>query len=88
MAQTVNDPACDAGDPGLIPGSGRYPGEGNGNFPSFPVFLTGKSHGQKSLVSCSPWGRKELGTTGQLTLAYLRQYSVPLSLSPFALTKY
>ena len=23
--------ACTAGDPGLIPGSGRYPGEGNGN---------------------------------------------------------
>ena len=22
---------CSAGDPGLIPGSGRYPGEGNGN---------------------------------------------------------
>ena len=23
--------ACTAGDPGLIPGSGRSPGEGNGN---------------------------------------------------------
>ena len=23
--------ACNAGDTGLIPGSGRYPGEGNGN---------------------------------------------------------
>ena len=23
--------ACNVGDPGLIPGSGRYPGEGNGN---------------------------------------------------------
>ena len=23
--------ACDAGDQGLIPGSGRSPGEGNGN---------------------------------------------------------
>ena len=23
--------ACDAGDWGLIPGSGRFPGEGNGN---------------------------------------------------------
>ena len=23
--------ACNAGDPGLIPGSGRSPGEGNGN---------------------------------------------------------
>ena len=24
-------PACNAGDPGLIPGLGRSPGEGNGN---------------------------------------------------------
>ena len=23
--------ACNVGDPGSIPGSGRYPGEGNGN---------------------------------------------------------
>ena len=23
--------ACNAGDPGLIPGPGRFPGEGNGN---------------------------------------------------------
>ena len=23
--------ACNAGDPGLIPGSGRFPGEENGN---------------------------------------------------------
>ena len=25
--------------------------------------LAGKSHGQRSLVSYSPWGHKELGTT-------------------------
>ena len=24
------EPACNAGDPGSIPGSGRSPGEGNG----------------------------------------------------------
>ena len=28
-----------------------------------PVFLPGKSHGQKSLTSYSPWSRKELDTT-------------------------
>ena len=33
--------------------------------------LAWKSHGQKRLVGCSPWGHKELGTTGQLTLTYL-----------------
>ena len=32
------------------------------------VSLPGKCHGQKSLVGCSPWGRKELDMTGQLTL--------------------
>ena len=26
---------CNAGDPGLIPGSGRFPGEGNGNPPQY-----------------------------------------------------
>ena len=31
-----------------------------------PVFLLGKSHGQRSLVGCSPWGRSESGTTKQL----------------------
>ena len=29
------------------------------------VFLPGKSHGQRSLVGCSPWGCKELDTTEQ-----------------------
>ena len=28
-----------------------------------PVSLPGKSHGQESLVGCSPWGRKESGMT-------------------------
>ena len=33
-----------------------------------PVFLPGKSRGQRSLVSYSPWGRKELDTTERPTL--------------------
>ena len=28
-----------------------------------PVLLPGKSHGQRSLVGCSPWGRTESDTT-------------------------
>ena len=28
-----------------------------------PIFLPGKSHGQRSLVGCSPWGREESDTT-------------------------
>ena len=43
--------ARDAGDTGLILGSGRSPGGGNGN----PlVFLPGEPHGQRSLVGYSP----------------------------------
>ena len=34
---------------------------------STPVFLPGESHGQRSLVGYSPWGRKESNTTQQLT---------------------
>jgi len=28
-----------------------------------PVLLPGKSHGRRSLVSCSPWGHTESDTT-------------------------
>ena len=31
-----------------------------------PVLLPGKSHGQRNVVGCSPWGRKESDTTKQL----------------------
>ena len=31
-----------------------------------PVLLHGKSHGQRSLVGCSPWGRDESDTTERL----------------------
>ena len=40
--------ACNAGDPDPIPGSGRSPGEGNGE--PTPVFLTEKIHGLRSLA--------------------------------------
>ena len=33
---------------------------------STPILLPGKSHGWRSLVGCSPWGRKESNTTEQL----------------------
>ena len=57
--------ACNAGDPGSVPGSGRSPGEGKGS----PVFLPGRFHGQRSLVSYSPWGPKESDTTERLSLS-------------------
>ena len=34
-----------------------------------PVFLPGKSQGQKSLAGYSPWGRKESDTIEQLSLS-------------------
>ena len=37
-------------------------GEGDGT----PVLLLGKSHGWRSLVGCTPWGREELDITEQL----------------------
>ena len=38
-----------------------------------PLFLPGKSHGQRSLVGYSPWGRKELDMTDWLS-TYLSIY--------------
>ena len=38
----------------------------NRKWQSTPVLLPGKSHGQRSLVGYSPWGRKELDTTERL----------------------
>ena len=37
---------------------------------STPVLLPGKSHGQRSQVGYSPWGRKESDTTEQLHYHY------------------
>ena len=51
----------DAGEAGSISGSGRSPGEGNGN--PLQYTLPGKSHGQRNLEGYSPWGHKELDTT-------------------------
>ena len=58
----VKESTCNAGDMGLIPGLGRFPGGGNGN----PLQCSGKSHGQRSLVGYSPWGHKESNTTEHL----------------------
>ena len=42
------DSACNAGDLGSIPGSGRSPGERE--WQPTPVFLQGESRGQRSLA--------------------------------------
>ena len=55
----VKNPPANAGDLCFLPGPGRSPGGGQPT----PVFLPGKSHGQRNLAGFSPWGHKELDTT-------------------------
>ena len=50
----VKASACNAGDLGSI-SVGKIPWRRKGQ-PN-PVFLPGESHGQRSLVGYSPWGR-------------------------------
>ena len=52
----MQESAHDAGDLGLIPGSGRFPWRRK--WQPTTVLLPGKSHGQRRLVGYSPWGRK------------------------------
>ena len=51
----IKEPACNAGDPGS-PGSWVRKIPWRREWQHTPVFLPGKSHGQRSLVGCSPWG--------------------------------
>ena len=55
----VKKSACNAGDPGSIPGLGRSPEEG---WQPTPVFLPRESHGRRRLEGHSPWGHKESDT--------------------------
>ena len=60
--EVVQNSPANVRDAGLIPGSGRAPGEGSPILEWQPtsVFLSGKFHGQRSLVGCSPQSCKEL----------------------------
>ena len=49
--------AGDSRDMGSIPGSGRCPGEGNGN--PLQYFLPGKFHEQRNMAGYTPWACKE-----------------------------
>ena len=61
MVKNLPAKAGDARDVSSIPGSGRPPEVGNGNFT--PVSLPGELHGKRRLVGYSPWSRKESDTT-------------------------
>ena len=47
-----------------------------------PVFFPGESHGQRSLVGCSPWGCKELDMTEPLS-THAHQSRVAPKMLPF-----
>ena len=57
------DSACNAGDPGLTPGFGRSPGEGNGHPLQYSCL---ENPMERSLAG--PWSCKEVDMTARLTL--------------------
>ena len=76
----VKNLPASAGDVGSVPGSGRSLAEDDGNRIQYPCLE--KSHGQRSLVGYSPWGRKELDMTEGLNHKYQCQFawqSLPLT---------
>ena len=58
------EPVCHCRRGGFDPWLGKIPWRRA--WQPIPVFLPGKSHGQKSLAGYSPWGRKESDTTERL----------------------
>ena len=52
----VKNPPANAGDVGLIPGLGRYPGEGNGNELQYSCL-------GNPTAGYSPWSPEESDTT-------------------------
>ena len=65
----VKNLPANAGDVGLIPGSGRSPGVGNGN--PLQYSCRGEFHGQRILVGYSPRDRKELDATEHTHTLYI-----------------
>ena len=59
--------ACNAGNPGLIPGFGRSPQEQNGYSLRYSCLENSKDSG--ALWATVPWGLKELDMTERLTLS-------------------
>ena len=88
----VKTPPANAGgirDAGSIPGSGG----GRARQPT-PVFLPGESHGRRSLVGCSPWGRRvrhkggNLGRTHSKIVSYRFQSSYSVVSNHYAKFKF
>lgn len=71
MAQMVKNPACTAGDPGLVPASGR-PSRRRGVYTTQHI-CSGESHGQRSLTGLQSMGSKELNRTERPTLHFFKR---------------
>ena len=69
ISSVSKESACSAGDPGSIPGSGRSPGEGNGNSPQYSCLENPMDRG--ALQATVHRDYKESGTTEWLTLIHL-----------------
>ena len=74
MDSVAKNLPANAGDAGLICGSGEDPLEKG--MATTPVFLPGKFHGGRSLVGYSPQGRKESDRIKYTCTHYLNQYAV------------
>ena len=61
MVKNIPANAGDSRDAGSIPGSGRSPGEGNGN--SLQDYCLESPHEERSLGGYSPWSCKESDMT-------------------------
>ena len=76
------NPPASAGDMGLVPGLGKFPGEGNDN--PFQYSCLEKSHGQRSLEGSSPWGHTQLSAqmiaAAQFTWTHLKELWLGASL--------
>ena len=76
--------ACNVGDPGSIPGSGRSPERGQGNPLQYSCLEN--PHGQRSLAGYSPWGRKQWDKTERLSTHKLHIFAKHKHASDRALT--
>ena len=64
VAQMVES-TCNIIGTGEVPESGRSWWR---QWQPTPVFLSGESHGQRSLVGYSPWSHKKMDTTERLSM--------------------
>ena len=66
VAQTVKNFPANTGDPGSIPGLGRYPGEGNGNLLQYSCLEN--SMDRVTWQATVHGGHKEMNTTERLSI--------------------